>query len=287
MLDGIKPIQLKELTQLCDDLPNIKAQPLKVLRSEETVSRTTEQPLDTIADTNEHENELILTEETIVDAYGMADPVVILSKIPDNFYTLMNSSNWKERKEALDSLLPIVKTPKISSEARYAELISQLAKKIPDSNVLITILSAQCLQAIILGLRSSFIPYMQFVLEPLLEKCKEKKSTILEPLRGALDALFVATGSLHPDFIEKFKTFALHKNPQVKAETIGWIYRGLCTLNWLLPSCSQPRHLMTVVQMSEKLHFLHLHVLSNFLVKNLYSFLSKRLIKLSLLASPI
>lgn len=58
------------------------------------------------------------------------EPISLLDKIPKDFYTLLASTKWKERKEALDALLPHANHGKLLDE-RYGELISALAKVYP------------------------------------------------------------------------------------------------------------------------------------------------------------
>jgi cytoskeleton-associated protein 5 len=64
-------------------------------------------------------------EET--DAFDFADPVDITAKLPTNFYELLASKKWQERREALDALLETAKTPKIMDKD-YTELIGALVK---------------------------------------------------------------------------------------------------------------------------------------------------------------
>jgi cytoskeleton-associated protein 5 len=62
-----------------------------------------------------------------VDSFDFADPVDITAKLPGNFYELIVSKKWQERREALDALLEQAKTPKIMDKD-YSELIAALAK---------------------------------------------------------------------------------------------------------------------------------------------------------------
>jgi hypothetical protein len=62
-----------------------------------------------------------------VDPYDLADPVDVLGKMDKEFYTLLGSAKWKERKEALEGLYAIVNTPKLAN-ANYSELVAALAK---------------------------------------------------------------------------------------------------------------------------------------------------------------
>ena len=70
----------------------------------------------------------------------------ILEKLPKNFFELVEEKKWQLRKEALDALLPLSQTPKISVNGDYNDLIRVLKKFIgKDSNVMLVTLAAQCL----------------------------------------------------------------------------------------------------------------------------------------------
>lgn len=64
-----------------------------------------------------------------VDAFDFADPVDITAKLSSNFYELLASKKWQERREALDALLAQAKTPKIMDKD-YSELMAALVKVI-------------------------------------------------------------------------------------------------------------------------------------------------------------
>ena len=65
-----------------------------------------------------------------------SEPVQILNLIPKNFFETLviliikkqTSSKWKERKEVLEILLPIVSVPKLNTDDKYFELITALSK---------------------------------------------------------------------------------------------------------------------------------------------------------------
>ena len=52
----------------------------------------------------------------------------ILDKLPKNFYELVEEKKWQLRKEALDALLPLSQTPKLSPSGDYNDLIRVLKK---------------------------------------------------------------------------------------------------------------------------------------------------------------
>ena len=163
-----------------------------------------------------------------VDAFDLIDPVDVLNNLPTYFETLVTSSNWKERKDVLTALLTCLKVPKIM-DGHFGDLVDHLLKRIGDVNVLVVVVAANCLEALINGLRSAFTPYRSTVLPVLLERCKEKKANVVDALRGALNALSLCIHTFE-SVMEDVKTFLLHKNPQIKAETFAWIGRLVAVL---------------------------------------------------------
>lgn len=69
-------------------------------------------------------------------------------QLPKNFYDLVEEKKWQLRKEALDALLPLSQTPKISP-GDFNELMRVIKKFIAkDTNVMLVALAAQCLAGI-------------------------------------------------------------------------------------------------------------------------------------------
>lgn len=62
-----------------------------------------------------------------VDAYELADPVDILSKMPKDFYEKIEAKKWQERKEVLEVVEGLVKTPKLEA-GDYGDLVRALKK---------------------------------------------------------------------------------------------------------------------------------------------------------------
>lgn len=124
-LSSLKPVQIKELEEAFTKLPAEKPTPERYIRSEQ-VQEEQEQPADAGGQEDEGGGgDDMEVEET--DAFDFADPVDITAKLPTNFYELIVSKKWQERREALDALLEQAKTPKIMDKD-YTELIGALAK---------------------------------------------------------------------------------------------------------------------------------------------------------------
>ena len=165
-------------------------------------------------------------EEAEVDAFDLAEPVDVVSKIPADFYENLASTKWKDRKEALDALYTVIKVDRIK-DGHYDELISVFAKCMKDANVAVVTVAANCVEALAKGLRKSFGKYRGRIMSPMLERLKEKKQSVADALGAALDAVFASTSL--SDCLEEILEFLKHKNPQVKLETLRFLIRCLKT----------------------------------------------------------
>lgn len=154
------------------------------------------------------------------------DPVEVLSKIPADFDKRVGSTKWKERKEVLEEAFTIINVPRIE-DAEYGDIVRLLAKCMKDANIQVVVVAGNIIEALAKGLRTSFAKYQSIVLSPILERLKEKKTTISEALGKALDAIFNTTSL--SDIVEETVGFLKHKTPQVRIETAKFLSRCLQT----------------------------------------------------------
>lgn len=73
-------------------------------------------------ETNDEADEVVA-----LDPYELAMPVDILSKLPKDFYEKVEAKKWQERKEALETLENLLKTPKLEN-GDYGDLVRALKK---------------------------------------------------------------------------------------------------------------------------------------------------------------
>lgn len=162
------------------------------------------------------------------DVFDLSDPIPVLSRLPADFYSNLSSSKWKDRKElALEPLLATLSSSPRYETDNYADLVSALAGRMTDANVLCVMLAAQCIEKLAKGLRGDFARYKGTVTSPILARTKEKKQNVLEALGAALDAVY--SSSSIGDFTEDVATFAKDKNPSVKASTLSFYTRCLAS----------------------------------------------------------
>jgi cytoskeleton-associated protein 5 len=170
-LNGVKPVQMTELEAAFEKCEKAKKGE-RLLRSQQTFAGGA-------ADDDGEEGEEKSDDkdddgdDAADDPYELLDPVDILDKLPKNFYELVEEKKWQLRKEALDALLPLSQTPKLSPSGDYNDLIRVLKKFISkDANVMLVTLAAQCLAGIAKGLRTGFKNGASICLPVVLEKFK-------------------------------------------------------------------------------------------------------------------
>ncbi len=154
-----------------------------------------------------------------MSAYDLAEAVDILSKIPKDFYEKMvrscallvlpgasrscvhvclafqEAKKWQERREALEAVEKLSDTIKLEN-GDYGELMRALLRVIAkDTNVMLVALSGKVISQIARGLRKKFSPFALQTIKTVLDKFKEKKTTVVAALRDAADAAFPAVSA--------------------------------------------------------------------------------------------
>jgi cytoskeleton-associated protein 5 len=161
-----------------------------------------------------------------MDAFDLAEPQDITKKIPPNFSDLLASSKWKDRKEAVDGLHQALNVPRIK-ETDFNEITRGLAKCMKDANVAVVTQAAFCIEALAKGLRKGFAKYRTTVMQPIMDRLKEKKATVADALGAALDSVFASTDLT--ECLEDITAYLSNKNPQVKEGTMKFLIRCLRT----------------------------------------------------------
>ncbi|KAG0237016.1 Microtubule-associated protein, microtubule dynamics during spindle orientation [Actinomortierella wolfii] len=218
-LEDLKPVQQKELNEAFEKLPDTKATPERILRSQRAAMEAEaangggddDDAGDGGGDAAEEE------EAEPVDMRDLVDPVDVNAKMEGNFYELLASKKWQERKEALDNLLPICKSIKIV-DSGYSQLIEALGKRMADTNINIVIVAANCIEGLANGMREDFNRYKSSVVGLIMDRLKERKVNVIEALSGALNAIYSTIP--FSELLEDTAANIAHKNPQIRAEVI-------------------------------------------------------------------
>lgn len=217
----LKPVQQQELEKLFE---GVKQEPPpkqdRLLRSQQEAIAAAPAPGADEEPGEEEDDE----QPAEVDAFDLAEPVDVLSKVPQDFNDNIASSKWKERKEALDALYAIVNVDRIK-DGPYDEIMAALAKCMKDANIAVVTVAANCIDVLAKGLRRGFAKYRGRVMSQIMERLKEKKQSVADALGQALNSIFGSTGL--SECLEDILEFLKHKNPQVKSETLKFLIQCL------------------------------------------------------------
>lgn len=233
-LTGLKAVQLTELEGEFAKLPSQRAVPLRYLRSEQEqlAANDAASAGDTLdanaAVTNGVQSTSSHSED--IDPFELLDPVDILSKLPNDFYTNCESKKWQERKQALESLQDILTpNPKLAS-GDYGDLVKVLRKFIAkDTMIPVVAAAAKCLADLAVRLRKSFQPYAYSCLTVIFDKFKEKKPQVVTALREAADAVSLP---LTLDALqEDLPSYLENKNPQIRLEVASYLTRHFAIMS--------------------------------------------------------
>ena len=125
-----------------------------------------------------------------VDPLEFLDPVEVLGKLPSGWCDkVLAAAKWQEKKEFLDMLIELAKSPKLAS-GDYSEVVKTLKRLMGDSMVLVVSTAITALSLLATGLRKEFKQCAQISLATLLDKFKEKDRRVIEAIHSALDALY-------------------------------------------------------------------------------------------------
>ncbi|KAG8985770.1 Microtubule-associated protein, microtubule dynamics during spindle orientation [Tulasnella sp. JGI-2019a] len=226
-LSDLKPVQVKELGDSFEALDKESAgqgtgKQTRWTRVQQREREAAEAAGDAGGDADEAEAEVP------PDPRLLMDEVDITPKLPANFYTDLASSKWKERKEALDATLEIVKAnPRIKDVDSIGELAKALAGRMTDANIQCVMTAAQIIGGLAEGIGQPFGKHRGSVVPPMLDRFKERKQNVVDAIGQGLDAVFETV--TFPDVTEFILTTLKSKNPQVKEGTAKFLARCLST----------------------------------------------------------
>jgi len=234
VLSQLKDIQVKELERQFSEaapasapsrhLASNKAR-AEALSAAEPAATLDEAPASSGAAVDEQESAM---DALMEDPYETSEPVNVLSsrKLSPQFFSLVASTKWQERMEALDSLHAALKdSPRIQPDPGLDSYVQALQLRVQkDVNINVVLQACRCLSGLAQDLRKDGT-FLLSVLPTVLERLKERKPATVEVLSATLDALFLC-GTLS-DVLEPVATAAAHKNPAVKAGTVRFLARCL------------------------------------------------------------
>ncbi|KAG9240654.1 putative spindle pole body component alp14 [Calycina marina] len=220
--NDLKPTQQTDLEA---QFEKVKAEPTpkqeRFLRSQQAAMLRAPPPGAAAAEEEEEVEEVVE-----VDAFDLAEPQDVASKIPADFFDQLASTKWLDRKNALEGLYAILNVSRIK-EGEFGEVTRGLAKSMKDANIAVVTQAALCIEVLAKGLRKPFGKYRQTISGPIMERMKEKKATVQDALGAAIDQVFLVTSLT--EMLEEVLEFLKHKNPQVKEGTMKFLVRSLRT----------------------------------------------------------
>lgn len=256
-LSSLKPILLQDLTSEFEKIKGEKATPERLLRSQQKQPDVADDQQASAEGTSSIGGDATDGIEEEIDPFELMVAVDILAKLPGDFYTLLESKKWQERKDSLEKLQQLLESnPKLVTNADYGEVIKKLKHIISkDTNIVVATLAIKSLSLLASGLRKGFHAYANSCISVLLEKFKEKKANVVQTLRECIDAVYLAT-SLEP--IAEDLTGALeNKNPSIRSETALFLARCFAKTN---PATVNKKLLKTLVTSLLKVSFIIFNV---------------------------
>ncbi|KAK7076528.1 hypothetical protein SK128_004798 [Halocaridina rubra] len=149
-MSSIKPIQIQELEAEFEKLGNEKTVQTRFLRSQQELKAKMEAQGEEEKEGGEEEDEV-----PEIDVYDLLTPLDILSKLPKDFYEKMEDKKWKERKEAVDILLPLTQSPRLEMWMGAEDMARAFEQKNPK------------IQEVALKWMSDAILEFGFILQPM------------------------------------------------------------------------------------------------------------------------
>ena len=164
------------------------------------------------------------------DAYEFADPESVLDKLEKapadkeqpKFWDAVASGKWKERLGALSQLRALADHPKLAS-GEYGDVARALKKVVTkDSNIACVGEACAAAGALAEGLRREFRSEARLLLPGMLDKLKDKNSSVVSKNRDAL-LVFSRRCFSVVEAADDIAAALAHKFPKVPAQTLGWL----------------------------------------------------------------
>ncbi|EAN97823.1 hypothetical protein, conserved [Trypanosoma cruzi] len=185
-LTDLRDVQLQELETLFEDVILGEA-PRRSIRGLLPAASTKPTAL-TVSLVSHNGN----TNDISDDAYESHDEVPVLSRLPRNFYrvALDKTAKWQDRVAMVqDNLLPLIAAAKIRVKDDYHELAGMVRELLLDPQAPLMLLGFKCIQELARALRAAFAPHARSYLNPLFDKMKDKKTSVVEHITATLEIL--------------------------------------------------------------------------------------------------
>lgn len=168
------------------------------------------------------------SQEESIDPYEIADAVEVFQKFNEAFCDkVTGAAKWTEKKELLEEFhkaANVVKiVPNINS-SNFSAIMALLKKLLNDNNINVVLISVKVIGVLAKGLRKNLNQNCKVFFPFLLEKVKDKKTSLVEEVKLTLDNFFYCLGI--EDVLEELKEVLSDKgSPLVKMHALGWLDR--------------------------------------------------------------
>lgn len=233
--EKLKPIQVKELEEIMSSsaTANPPPEPKRLTRSAQ-VEAAKAAPQKTVAALParpaEAADDVAMAESETGDDFAVVASVNPLPFLAQSFFDGLASSKWKDKKDALDAFLEATASARRFDAGNYTEIISAISSKVSDINIQVAISAASCLERFIKCCRREISGCKNLIIPCLLDRLKEKKASVTEALRRALDAFCRFSAQSISDVLPDAREAMGCKNPLVKSESLLWISRAIAWL---------------------------------------------------------
>lgn len=236
LLGSLKPIQIKDMDKLIEKQKDqTTTQGLYVweqIENKKTENFAVDHDGDTIMMENSTSGKGIESNAQLEGKSNALDSLIpgetILDKLPEDFHVRINSQKWKDRVEAMEEYYGQVlsKLKKIDSDSNenYSDLFSNFGQIIAkDVNVQAVTLAAESVDKILKALPKKKLNkhLILLVYNPLLDRTKEKKPTVIEAIRVTLKTIMMNNNPLvshNEDLLVSLLQYMEHRIPQIKME---------------------------------------------------------------------
>lgn len=232
LLNSLKPIQIKDMEKLIDKVKDQKPEIMPYVWEDVIAKNKQQFNVDEDGDTVMMGSNTEPKQDNTNNNVNALDSLVagdtILDKFPDEFHSRVESQKWKDRAEALEEFYDhaLSKLKKIDGNANenYTNLFSMYGHIISkDINVQVVTIAAESIDKICHALPKQKLTkhLIQLVFNPLLERTKEKKPTLLDAIRKTLKTLVEHSNPVLPhneDMLQLILQYMEHKVPQIRME---------------------------------------------------------------------
>ena len=233
LIEKLRPGMQAEVAESISKIVLGTARATRLTRKEQTTGALLSEPMEVDqlhGDDYGNNSELPGSQPQLPEAYEFADPFSILDKLEKplenkeqpKFWDAITSSKWKERLGALTQLKQLASNPKLAS-SEYGDVTRALKKIITkDSNIACVGEACACAGALAEGLRKEFRSDAKLLLPGMLDKLKDKNTSVVTKNRDALCVFSKRCVSI-VDVSDEIVAALNHKFPKVPAQTLGWV----------------------------------------------------------------